>query len=185
MWQSWASEIRSCRTVLDPGSLWWRPQGVSSDLMKRGRAGRWEGISRKQEPNVMGTSPCSSAEVILCLDIHWHKCKVVLKADWFRHKLKALLRSSCTVSKIQHLCCNPWNWLCIWKKYFNDVLRWLRGSWACPSLNSASWSGKWVISDRCHQVISFSLCVIQQMEGLAFQLTWPKFWNLVLEGDLF
>lgn len=99
IWQSWTSEITNCRSVLDPDSLWQRLQGVSSDSVKRGRAGRWEGISRRKESSVMGTTPWFSAQDILCIDIYWYMCKVVLEADWFRHNLKSLLKSSCSRSK--------------------------------------------------------------------------------------
>lgn len=52
IWQSWAPEIRSCRSVLDPSSLWQRPQGVSSVQGREEEQEHDKGISRREEPNV-------------------------------------------------------------------------------------------------------------------------------------
>lgn len=161
IWQSWVSGIRSCRLPVAETS----GQGVSSDAMKRGRAEGWEGVARREAPSVMGPSPWTSTEDVFSTDIHCCKCKVVLKADWLRLNIKALL-SSCSrskggaqASKIPYLCCGPWSWLCIWRKDLNDGLKWLGdGGWAHRSLSHASWCSKWVISDGPHQAMSFFWC---------------------------
>lgn len=106
------AELGITNKELQVCSLSWFPMAETSGSFQwfneKRKSSKMRGHLLEERTNVMGTSPWSLAEDIWCIGIHWYK------ADWLRPNLKALLRRSCSknkhgasVSKIQHLCCNP------------------------------------------------------------------------------